>query len=64
MALSKFQAVKMGSEHFTLVRSAADSAGRPALAQDFRRRAAVLRQALQMHGWQLLPDGINVERIR
>lgn len=61
MKLSKYQAVQMGSEYFTLLRNAQNE-GRAALARDFRSRAESIQNALAMHGWRILPDGINVER--
>ena len=63
MKISKFQAVQMGSEYFGLVRAAATEQ-RAALATDFRRRAETIKNALELHGWRILSDGINVERIR
>lgn len=61
--LSKFQAVKMGSEYFALLREAS-AANSEFLATDFRRRAQTMKDALSMHGWRILPDGINVERAK
>jgi hypothetical protein len=61
--LSKFQAVQMGSEYFALTRNAAE-AHRPFLAEDFRRRAQIIKEALAIHGWRIRPDGINVERVK
>jgi hypothetical protein len=61
--LSKFQAERMGSEHFLLLQNAA-SEPRESLARDFRSRANSMKAALKMNGWQILPDGIHVERIK
>jgi hypothetical protein len=61
--LSTFQAVRMGSEYFQLMRAAA-AESRPFVAKDFRARAETNKAVLLMHGWRILPDGINVERIK
>jgi len=53
----------MGTEHYTLVRNA-EQEPRAALAKDFRQRAEIVKTALEVNGWRILPDGINVERIR
>lgn len=63
MALSKYNAVRMGSDYFTLMRNA-EQESRPALAKDFRSRAETIKVALEVNGWRILPDGINVERVR